>query len=221
MGDDMKDLKRRFPLYSLFLGLFPKEYRIRYEDEMLQVTADMLDAAPDAPARALIWLKLFVDVPAGIIAQQLNVATGPLTQQTPRYIMLASMLSSLLLLPFFVILAINTTDQLVFGHSLYNSWLWHMPQLGIWVLQLPLAALIIAAVCYVAYVLAGPDRGKLHWWQRATDVRRAWPVILPILVGCGVLFLFFFHDSVHCWTHVPTYMFTHLSSEVRCTQISG
>ena len=217
----MNELERRFPIYSRLLKLYPPAYRRRYEQEMLQLTADMLDAAPSELTRLSIWSKLWLDVPAGIISENLAFATGPMSKDTPRYVKLASVLSSLCLLPFFVLLAANFADRMVFNQTLFHSWFWRMPQLGVWVLQLPVAALAVAGICYLAYALFGPKNSRRTWYLRAIDLRRAWPVILPLVVAIGILVLVLFHDSVHCWAQNPAYLVTHLSADWRCTEISG
>jgi hypothetical protein len=66
----MNNLRRRFPVYSHFMRLYPKEYRDKYEEQILQTTADMLDEAGRTGERIAIWLKLTLDVPFNIGRQQ-------------------------------------------------------------------------------------------------------------------------------------------------------
>jgi hypothetical protein len=68
----MKDLHKRFPVYSRFMRFYPKEYRSKYEEQILQTTADMLDEAAATNERIMIWLKLTLDVPFSIGRQQFN-----------------------------------------------------------------------------------------------------------------------------------------------------
>lgn len=57
----MKEDYDRFPIYSKLLKLYPKQYRDRFGDEILQTTADMLDAADTKRERYNIWIRVAVD----------------------------------------------------------------------------------------------------------------------------------------------------------------
>jgi hypothetical protein len=210
----MDSLKKRFPIYSKIIGLYPAQYRQEYGQQMLQTTADMLDNTPKRGSRTLIWLRLALDLPANITKQQLQYSGGIYMKDTPSYIKVSSIVSSLLLLPFFAALAANGLDKVINNHTLLNSWLWKMPVLGLWVIELPLIAFVLAIGSYLFYLT---KYKKTPWLKRILDVRRSWPIILPAVVAFGILFLLAFHDSAQCWVQTPTHFVTHVSQTWQCT----
>ena len=109
----MNDLKKRVPRYYRLLKFYPAAYRNRYGRAILQAAADMLDSAGNRWGRAAIWIRLCLDAPFSILFEQLIVTIGPEPYETPRYVKLGSVLSSLLLTPFVAAVAVNFADQVV------------------------------------------------------------------------------------------------------------
>ena len=141
----------------------------------------------------------------------------PMTRQ----IRTTSLVCLALLVPFFAALSGNALDKVIFNGSLYNSWLWHMPQLAIWVLWLPAASLLLAVTTFAAYMFrpAQGAHGPYDWLARASDWRRVWPLALCAAIGFGILFMLAFHDSTHCWVQNPLHLMTHVREAITCTQI--
>lgn len=137
--------------------------------------------------------------------------------ETPSYIKLNSVFAALLLVPFFAALSANALDKLIHNHTLFNSWLWRMPALGIWVLRLPELALLLAVVTYVVYVARSGGSQSGSRLRRAMDVKHAWPVLAPAIIALGVLSIVAFHDSIQCWVHSPTQIVGHFSRDWRCS----
>ena len=141
-------------------------------------------------------------------------------KETPAYIKVNSMISGILLAPFFIALLANSIDKVVGHETLYGSWLWKSPTLAIWVLRLPELALILAFVTYIVYVVRGKGSSRSSWLKRAIDIRHSWPVLVPTVLAFGILFLLAFHDSAQCWGHSVGYTITHTSQVWRCTRVN-
>jgi hypothetical protein len=213
----MSGLHERFPVYSKILGLYPKPYHRKYETEMLQTTADMLDDAPGLSAKLAIWGKIAVDLPVNITKQQLQYIGGIMQHETPQYIKRNSLIANTLLLPFFAALIANSLDKVINNHTLINSWLWKGPAIELWVLYLPEAALLLALASYIAYLRKGVGNKKSSVLTRVIDVKHLWPVVVPAAVAFGILCILAFHDSVQCWLQSPTHLAGHISQAWQCT----
>lgn len=208
----MNDLKTRFPRYAKLLQLYPAAYRKRYENELLQTTADMLDHADGRLERFGIWTQVTVDLSANIVRQQLSYAGGAIAQTMPRYIKRSSLVSSALLLPFFAALMGNALGTIITGRNLYHSWVWSAPILTTWILLFPLAALFVAGISYAVYLVRNAPQQSLR--KKVFDVVNSWPLLLSGLAACSILLMFVFHDSVQCWSHGPA---THFQVAMQCT----
>jgi len=213
----MSDLHKRFPIYSKIMSLYPAVYREKYETEVLQTTADMLDEAPTMGARVAIWTKVAADLPFSLGKQQYQAVGGVLRHETPQYIKRNSLIAGALLIPFFAALIANSLDKVINNRTLFNSWLWQSPAIGFWVLYLPEAALLLALASYVAYVYKGTAGKKSSALRRALDVKHSWPIVVPAILAFGILFMLAFHDSVQCWIQSPSYLVSHASQAWQCT----
>jgi hypothetical protein len=65
-------MSKRFPVYELFLKLYPKSYRAHYADQMVQTLADMLDDQLDGSGRFMVWLRASSELPVGIVQQNIT-----------------------------------------------------------------------------------------------------------------------------------------------------
>lgn len=212
----MTSLKSRFPIYSRCLRLYPAEYRKRYEQELLQTTADMLDDAPSRITRIGIWSRVLVDLPLNVLKQQVSYAGGVMHDEMPHFVKRNGLIAGIMLLPFFTALCANGLDKVLNNHTLFNSWLWHTPVLGIWVIYLPTLALLLAGTTYLIYIFKNPTKQPLI--KRILDIAHSWPILLTGLVALGILFILVFHDSFQCWAQSPTYLASHLNKAWQCSQ---
>jgi hypothetical protein len=212
----MSDLEKRFPIYSKVIKLYPLAYRKRFGDEVMQTTADLLDEVPSLPGRLAIWAHLAVDIPLTIAKQQLHYAGGIIHTETPRYIKRNSLFSGILLIPFFTALLANGLDKVINGQTLYRSWLWRMPFLGLWVLWLPEIAFLIFITSYLVYVCSPSAKRVGSWHGRLADRKHLWPIMVPGVLALGVLILVAFHDSTQCLAHTPSYIIGHSTQTLRC-----
>lgn len=213
----MSDLDKRFPVYSKFIKLYPTQYKERYGDEILQTTADMLDDAISRRARLIIWTKLAIDLPMNLAKQQLQYVEGFMLDECPKYIKRNSLIAGVLLIPFMVALLANGLDKAINDHTLYNSWLWKSPLIGLWVIWLPMLAFLIAMVSYLLFVSKDIKGNHTTWFKRLFSFRSSWPVLVPLIIALGILSIAMFHDDVQCLMHTPNYLVTHSQQTRQCT----
>jgi hypothetical protein len=166
----------------------------------------LLDNAPSIASKLAVWTHVVIDLPINIAKQQLQYSGGSFMSQTPTYIKRSSLISGILLIPFFAALIANSIDKVVNNHTLYGSWLWKSPVIGIWVLYLPEAAFLIALVSYIIYLSRNTDSKHSKFLKRVLDIRRSWPILIPTLLSFGVLFIIAFHDVGQCWIQNPIHL---------------
>ena len=184
---------RRLRIYTKLLSLYPGTYRQQYGNQMLATLHDMLENSGDRKARAAVWLRVFADLPASIVREQLAY-TNQYVGTSPSYIKISAIVGALLLLPFFVIAPINDITK----HSFYHSWLWHVDVLFVWIIALPAAAAIISCAAFVVWVYQQHTKRHVSLLRSVLDVRHSWPVTVVASIGAAVIILVLFHDSIHC-----------------------
>jgi hypothetical protein len=211
----MNTLKSRFPIYSRLLGLYPANYRKHYENEILQTAADMLDGAPTAFSKLGIWMLLCIDLPVNVTRQQLLHTGGYMNTQVPGYVKRNGLISFALLIPFLLALTANGLDKVIKNRTLNNSWLWSHEALRIWIIWLPTLALLIAAISFLNFVFK--DSTKTSWLNRIVDIKRIWPVAVPLAGALFIMSVIVFHDSAHCWVHSPMFTAKHLNQVWQCS----
>lgn len=82
-------------------------------------------------------------------------------------------------------------------------------------LVLPAVALLVSLLGFLVYTTTPAERtSRLH---RVLDVRRTWPVLVPLAVAAGVIALLLFHDSAHCLMQNPIDSLTHFQRTWSCT----
>jgi hypothetical protein len=69
-----RKLTGSYPVYRLFLRLYPRTYRQEYGDQMVQTLQDMLDNCETPQSRALVWLRVSLEMP--LSALQENISNG-------------------------------------------------------------------------------------------------------------------------------------------------
>lgn len=210
----MKDLHTRFPVYSRLLHLYPGPYRRRFEEEILQTTADMLEEATTPFGKARVWAQVMADLPENIGRQQLNYVGGIMHTETPTYLKRNSTIAGALVLPFFLIIIINSLS----GHAISRTWLWHTPAMAVWLLYMPQIALLVTLVTYALYTHGTGKSARQSWIKRVLDFKHTWLLILPLMAAFGILFFVGFHDSVQCWVQPnPIHAIPHVQQAWNCT----
>ena len=213
----MKDVRDRFPIYSKLLKLYPKNYRERYEEEILLTTSDMLENSKTFSEKVAIWSSLALDLPLNIARQNFNYIGGTMHNNMPNYVKRNSLISALLLLPFFIAIAANGIDKLLNNSNLYNSWLWHNPAIILWVFYLPALAFIISFASYSLFVFKGTNKNRI-WVKRAMDLLHSWPLLIVGIIAFGILFLIEFHDSTQCVVRSPIHAVSNVSQTFHCVE---
>lgn len=196
----MAKLEKRFPLYSKFLKLYPPEYRQRYSTEMLQTLADMLDDKKNT--RSSVWLRTIADLPFSLIKENAVYMGSIMTHETPNYIKKSSLIGSILLLPFFVFIGLNS----LMAYRLNNVWLeksWATAALTIFIVVMPATAFIITTGAFLRWTIERKNQTQIGFWRNLLDWRRNWPMLAVAVMSFGIIVLVFGHDSVHCVTHNP------------------
>ena len=138
--------------------------------------------------------------------------------ETPTYIKETGLIAGILVLPFCAALAANGLDKVINDRTLYHSWLWHMPVLGIWVLWAPAVALLLATATYARYRAKPAAASKRSRHEPSFDVMRTWPVLLPGVFAFSILCMLAFHDSAHCWVQNPVSSVTRFHQTWQCTK---
>lgn len=199
----MGKLGKRFPRYSKLLMLYPKNYRELYGDQMLQTLADMLDNSSSESERLTLWMKLAIDLPVSLTAQNINYFGGIIMHDSPKFVRRNGIIGGILLLPFFLALAANGLNKVVYNQNLFHSWLWSTTALLIWVIWLPLSAAILGLASLLVFLKRQTKAKHESTLKALLDIRYNWPVLAVALLGSFILFAVFFHDSVHCVTGNP------------------
>jgi hypothetical protein len=206
----------KFSLYKHLLKLYPDSYRRQYGDQMSQTLTDMLGSAVDGTERRKIWAKAIAELPISITKAQLNYVGGIMQNETPHYVKQAGLAASLLVAPFFLALIANSVDNLLFGHNLYNSWVWNTPVLATWILLLPALALVLSGGSLLRLIVWDRQAGQASLAKRMFDTKHSWPVVLPLVVALGILCLLAFHDSAHCLVGNPVRELRNLHQTRQC-----
>lgn len=208
MGKSKKD-----SIYSKLIKLYPKKYKEKYGDQIIQTTEDMLNNTTGQYSKILIWIKVFFDLPFNILKQHILNINYILANETPSYIRQTSIVSNIFILPFLILLIINELDIIIHGSNLYSSWFWRMPILGIWVLWMPAVSFATTVISYLTYIFKNGIDGML---KNIFYIRQTWIVLIPAFLAFGILFMLAFHDSTHCVVQHPYFIFTKFHQTMQC-----
>ena len=132
--------------------------------------------------------------------------------QMPTYIKRNSLMGAMLLIPFAAALAANTLSQLFRHRTLYSSWVWHSPFIGLWVLWLPLIAFVLALGSLIVFGIRERHRGAVR------QISTYWPLVIVLLAGTGILATALGHDSAHCLIGNPVSEARNIHATWQCIQ---
>ena len=185
-------------LYRQLIKLYPKRYRARYANQIMQTLEDMLADQPNESARRLIWLQAYADLPSSIIQQHITILGGLFMDETPSYIKTNAIIGSGLMAPFFILVA----SGLLHNQHLTGNQIW-MLIVMICLLVLPAIAFLLNAGSYLKWLNTRSGNGRPNVWGRLFDVKHTWPMVT--VGGLGLLLFLFvpFHDSAHCMVGNP------------------
>lgn len=206
----MGQLDKRFPLYRHLLKLYPPAYRHKYQGQILQTLADMLDDEENSAAR--VWTRAALDLPFSIIKQNLTYEGVIMKNHTPGYVKRNSLLAAGLISPFFIIVIANSLDN----HNLPTGGGWNHLLLFL-ILGLPALGLLLSLATFARWA-AERRQAKISFWRSLFDIRRNWP--LAATAGLALLIVLFipFHDSGPCIDHNPLKTLRNFDQTMHCIQ---
>ena len=194
-------MKPFITIYKQALKILPVVYRNRYGEPMVRTLEDMMADQITAQAKWNVWLRTMFDLPI-TTAYQYAQTGGKTMHQAPNYAKQGTIVSTLLLVPFIVIVTLNSI------HPLTKSWI-GIGYLGVFIL--PLVALLLGLAILVRLFIAH------DLWSRLKSIKQLqnnWILFaVPILAFAMVSFAFG-HDGVHCITD------GHPSKIMRCVSNS-
>ena len=114
----MPNIKKRFPIYSKILYLYPKAYRRKYSAQMLQTMADLIDnEGSTLPRRFKIWLRATPDLIKTIAAENLRAIDAK------KFVPRSLIVSFVMIIPLIVLLAspiFLDSETMADGNSFIN-----------------------------------------------------------------------------------------------------
>ena len=200
---------RQRALYERLLKLYPKPYRDHYGEQMAQTLDDMLADQPSQTGRLLVWLRVGLDLAVTIAGQQLMYVGGIMKNETPVYLKRNALIGAVLLVPFWIVIAVNSLNQ----HAVGDSTVWKRT---LWVLLviLPAAAFLLNVGTFMKWAV----ERKVPLWKSLFDVSHNWPMLLIAGLGLAITLFVPFHDSVHCVTGNPIQELQNWHDTWRCIQ---
>lgn len=200
-------MPKRFPIYNKLLWLYPKPYRDKYASQMTQTLADMLDDQPGAVARLSVWIRVIFDLPVSILRQNVIYAGNVLSNGTPHYVKRNALISTALILPFFLAVFLKSLQNAVTAH----------PKVGLGVVDgilfiLPLLAFALSATTLIVW-----SRGdKASLWRSVITIRHSWLLTFVGILALGIPLMGEFHDSIQCITGNPAAALLHMHQTLAC-----
>lgn len=188
-------------IYKQALKLLPAAYRDQYAEPMVRTLEDMIADQQTRLAKWNVWLRTMLDLPI-TTAYQYAQTGGNTMNQAPNYARQGTLLSGALLLPFVIVIMLNSI------HPLAGSWV----GVGYFsVFILPAIALLVS-LTILGRLLLSHD-----FWTRVKSVRNLqnnWILFAVPFLAFVVVSFAFGHDSVHCLTN------GHLTTIVQCVSNS-
>ena len=166
--------KQRFKVYAKLLSLYPASYRNRYGKQLLQAIADMVDDAPSASEKCIVWLRICLDFPITVCKEHFQVIGDRMNAKNHHDIHRNALISvGLFLLPI-IMLAINHMLILSGPGRSVPAYLYYLV-----VIPFPLLAI----------TLAGFTLYKLLRGNKATrpSLRQVVPLALVCLISLAFL----------------------------------
>lgn len=207
----MKKPTTTLKVYSAAQKLYPKKFQSDYSKVQIQTLSDLLDHTNSSGDRFKVWARVWADLAASILVEQINYQGTTLMNETPKFLKTASLISGLMLVPFIVALFADGLSKVLDHRVAGVSWAMQFPLVALSVfVWLPEAALLLAFASFTVYLV----RGKANWPSRLSDIRHTWIIVVPGVMAVGILGLLAFHDSFQCVS--PSHLFGHSTNIVRC-----
>ena len=136
-----------------------------------------------------------------------------MTYETPKYVKKSAAIGTVMVAPFFLIIAATSLDSQV-----RQSFLWHFPVLFTFFVILPILAFLLATVALASWLVERRQQEHKSWLRELLDLRRNWHLLTVLAVGLGIVGLVYGHDSVHCVTGNPVREARNLHQTWRCIE---
>jgi lysylphosphatidylglycerol synthetase-like protein (DUF2156 family) len=198
------------PAYRRLVRLYPASYRHRYGQRMVDTLEDMLQAAPSATGRTTIGLRLLAETPLSIGRQHLSMIGATMSHDMPEYIKRNAVLSSILLVPFFVLIALT-----IIAHPYLGGAPLQAKVIYFLVVILPLLALVLSVATLASWVEQQAASGR-RVLASLFDLRRNWPLIGTACLALMIPLFLYGHDSVECITGNPIREVRNLHATLQC-----
>src|ERR1700733_11753823 len=104
-------MKPLVTIYKQALKILPIVYRDRYGEPMVRTLEDMMADQTTDRAKWIVWSRTMLDLPI-TTAYQYAQAGGKTMHQAPNYAKQGTILSVALLVPFFIVITLNSIHPL-------------------------------------------------------------------------------------------------------------
>lgn len=172
-------------IYRYALKLLPVAYRDHYAEPMLQTLKDMMTDQSSQRAKWKVWLRTMLDLPITTAYQYAE--TGGITMNhAPNYAKRGTIASAVLLLPFVIIVILNSI------HLLTKPWN-RVGYLSVFIM--PAVALLLNLVI-LGRLLVSHDL-----WPRLKNIKQFqnnWILFTVPLLAFAIVLFAFGHDKAHC-----------------------
>jgi hypothetical protein len=192
--------------YDLLLFLYPKSYREKYGDQIIQTIEDMLDNEPHVLRKASIWAKEIIVLPGNVLEQHMAVVAHR-RNLTPN--ILIGLVALTLLVPFFVASVLDELSEYFANQHLYDSWFWSKPMLTIWVIILPMMSLFVSLATWAVLALRASIKNR----RVTLQFKKLRLIVIVALVSFGTLFITVVYNGFGCWSHGAS-----LNKAIQCTE---
>ncbi len=172
--------------YRFLLKLYPKSYRLEYEEEMLTTLQEMFSSAKSSTEKRQILFRTFKDFFLSLTQQNI-LATENSFSEAPSYVKRDISISTCLVAPFFLIFTYNITS-LYFHHTVIILGSLEAKTWVIYSIILPLFGLMLSVKTCLSGVYGQLQQ---YQWRRAiSTVFRDW-LFLGVLVATLALVAIF------------------------------
>ncbi|HET8575080.1 MAG TPA: hypothetical protein VFM02_02815, partial [Candidatus Paceibacterota bacterium] len=178
--------------YTTLLKLYPRSYREKYGQPMLDVLLDITEAEPSFFRKMHLEFRACLDLPGHIAEENTLALLYNWTHEISPSLRHGTIFAGFLLVPFWMIGTANFLTETSFS-PLEHSFLWSEPVLITWGLAFPVLALF---VIFFSLLSPASRRPSFHF-------RRIWPAFLTGAAAFSMLFFMVFHFGGSCFLHKP------------------
>jgi hypothetical protein len=190
-------------LYKKLLKLYPKQFREKFGNEILIVLNDLKrdEIREKGTVGIGFWTLHIADLTKGIFLEHTYLLQE---YGIKKYFHLNgfNIMGIIFLIPIFLMLVADFSSRIIQGNLLHyngatynyfsHSFLYQRPVIYIWVIILPVLAIILNALSLIV------KRGKHTRFLSTVFIKNNFITILILLFGFGVIFMIKFHDFLPC-----------------------